>query len=371
MHGFRLAVLAAASLATAALTVQAATPTAAARNPASALRLQRAQIMDNLGFERPLAASFLLVPVGWQTSGGVQWGNQFSCTNGYNFIWGARSPDGTQSVGILPQERWQAANYPGATPTPGCRNANITSLQQYLQQYIATLKPGARMLDFRPRQDLMAKLQYLNSRTPSAMGEFRSWVESGDALFAFNDNGREMRGVITATATFNLSHMQAMSGMQAMDSISAGVFPMFVSTAPNGRLNLGFAEAIRQSILPNPEWSARLAAHNGAINQVALQEGIKRGKIIQEANDYIANLRSATYAETSKSNDRIAHERGNLNRGVQDFEDPAAAGGRVALSNLYDNAWKLNDGTYVLSNDANFDPWQDLKVAGTKLEPTR
>jgi hypothetical protein len=32
----------------------------------------------------------------------------------------------------------------------------------------------------------------------------------------------------------------------------------------------------------------------------------------------------------------------------------------VQLSNLYDNAWRLNDGSYVLSNNVNFEPYRDL-----------
>jgi hypothetical protein len=342
-----------------------------ARMPANALRVQRVQIMDNNGFERPLPATFAFVPVGWQTQGGVVWGNQYACTNGYNFTWSARSPDGLQTVAILPQDRWETNNYGGGASTPGCRSANIMSIQQYLQLLVARLKPGARMLDFRARPDLAAQFRNLNKRTPSAMGEFRTWVESGEALFAYNEQGRDMRGVVAGTAVFNLSHMGAVSGMQAMDSVSAGVFPLFAATAPNGQLNLKFTEAIRQSFLPNPEWNARIAAHNGAISQVALQESIKRSKIIAETNDYISRLRQETAASKAKSDERNAREFGEVIRGTEHYNDSGAAGGQVELSGMYDHAWKLNDGTYVLSNDASFDPWKDLQVAGTRLERTQ
>ena len=32
------------------------------------------------------------------------------------------------------------------------------------------------------------------------------------------------------------------------------------------------------------------------------------------------------------------------------------------------HAWRLNDGSYVLSNDATFEPWRDLGVEGHRLE---
>ena len=57
--------------------------------------------------------------------------------------------------------------------------------------------------------------------------------------------------------------------------------------------------------------------------------------------------------------------------GVQTFDDANAPGGQAQLSNLYSQAWRLNDGSYVLSNEAGFDPWRDLQVEGQKLELTR
>ena len=33
---------------------------------------------------------------------------------------------------------------------------------------------------------------------------------------------------------------------------------------------------------------------------------------------------------------------------------------------MYDHAWRLNDGTYVLSSDSNFEPWRDLGVEGKR-----
>ena len=36
-----------------------------------------------------------------------------------------------------------------------------------------------------------------------------------------------------------------------------------------------------------------------------------------------------------------------------------------------DGAWRLNDGTYVLTNDVGFDPWKNLGVDGTRLNRTQ
>lgn len=162
--------------------------------PANALRMQMVQIMDRNGFEQPIPASFGLIPVGWKAQGGVQWGQQFTCTNGYNVNWAATSPDGTQTLAVLPQEKWETNNYGAGPSTPGCASAPYSSSQQYLTQLVARLRPGASVSRYAPRPDLAAKLAHLNSSTPSAMGEMRTWVEAGQVEFTYDESGQPMSG---------------------------------------------------------------------------------------------------------------------------------------------------------------------------------
>ena len=62
--------------------------------------------------------------------------------------------------------------------------------------------------------------------------------------------------------------------------------------------------------------------------------------------------------------DRRAREFGELIRGVETYNDTNAPGGTVQLSSMYNNAWRLNDGSYVLTNDSSFQPYRDLGVDG-------
>jgi hypothetical protein len=337
----------------------------------SALRAQRVQIMDMNGFGEPLPALFVLVPSGWRAQGGVQWGQQFMCTNGYNFNWYAQSPDGAQTVAILPQQRWETNNYGGGVSNPGCGNAPITSVQQYLQQAIGGLRSGGRMLQFRPRPDLVRNVAYLNQRTPTAMGEMRTWVEAGEALFAFQDQGRQMSGVMVATAVFSLSRMAGLNPGQTMDALTGSAYPGFLATAPDGQLNARFAEAIRQSFVVNPAWQAAISGHNTRIARGAAEEVAKQGKIIAEYNDYVSLIRKEMAATRAKSDEDRQREFGELIRGTETYDDGRAPGGQVELSSMYNHAWRLNDGSYVLSDDASFDPWKDLGVAGEQLGRTK
>ncbi|MEX0643965.1 MAG: hypothetical protein WD076_01540 [Parvularculaceae bacterium] len=339
--------------------------------PSNAIHLEPAVIVDATGFEQPMGAATLFIPKGWRAEGGVFWGQEFMCTNGYAFNWRATSPDGLKTIAILPQERWEANNYGAPPSTPGCQLAPYTNVQQFLEGLVQRAKPGARVVDYRARPDLASEFSRLNSQTPTAMGEMRTWVEAGEILVAFNEEGRDMQGTVAAVAVFNLMHTNPVSGMGAMDAITGATFPAYAATAPNGELNFEFVEAIRRSIKVNPQWDQRINNHNAAIGRVALEESRKRAQIINETNAEISRIRQETWNAQQESADRRAREFGELIKGVETYSDANAPGGQVELSHMYDNAWRLNDGSYVLTNDKSFEPYRDLGVDGRKLDPAQ
>lgn len=338
------------------------------------MRLQPGVIVDATGFAQPMAAASIFIPHGWKTEGGVYWARDFMCTNGYNFIWSATAPDGSMSIGIAPQTAWEmnSAGAAGAT-RPGCQLMQIQSARQYLENYVTRFIPGARILDFRDRPDLVQQAGIQASRTPMPAGELRSWGEGGEVLFSFNQNGRDMRGSMAAAVQFDYSvtdYSQQLGNAPGARSefLSAYAHPGWVATAPNGQFNFPFFEALRKSIRPNPQWARAIAGHNAAIGQVALDESRKRSKMITETNDYISKLRQDTWNAQQESADRRAREFGELIKGVETYKDEWAPGGQRELSGHYNNAWRLNDGSYVLTDDPNFDPWRDLQLEGKKLE---
>jgi hypothetical protein len=201
-------------------------------------------------------------------------------------------------------------------------------------------------------------------------GDLRTWVEAGELLVAFTEHGRDMRGTIAAVAIFSLTRANYGTG-STMEGLTAYTFPGYAVAVPNGQLDIGYFEAIRRSIKTNPQWEQRIGNHNAAIGRVAIEESRKRANIIARTNDEIARIRQETWNAQQESSDRRAREFGEAIRGVETYNDTDAPGGTVELSHLYDHAWRLNDGSYVLTNDVNFDPWRDLQVEGRRLEPTR
>jgi hypothetical protein len=199
----------------------------------------------------------------------------------------------------------------------------------------------------------------------------RTWVEAGEVLVEYQQQGRPMRGVVAATAALSLMRTRGVSPGQTMEAFTGFAFPGFVASGPAEQFSPQFAETIRQSFLANPAWQANISRHNGAIARVAAQEVAKQAKAISEYNDYVSLLRQQVSQTQAASDERRQRQFGEVIRGTQNYDDANAAGGRVELSNLYDHAWRLNDGSYVLSNDSSFEPYRDLGVEGQKLEQTR
>lgn len=347
-------------------------PKGAARAAGSAmtqglLRFEPAVVVDASGFERPMAASTVFIPFGWQAAGGVLWGQEFMCTNGYNFNWSAVSSDGLERIAILPQAKWEWSNYGAPVSAPGCQSAPYTNIQQFLEAAVEGMQPGARIEGIRVRDDLQREFSAYNQSTPMPMGESRTWVEAAEIAYRFNAGGREMKGTMAAVAVFSLLRSDPGSGMGVMDNLTGFVFPAYGASAPAERFNPALYEAIRRSIKTNPEWQKRITGHNVGIARAALEESRKRADMINRSNEEIARIRNEAWANYQESADRRAREFGELMKGVETYADADAPGGQVELSQNYNHAWRLEDGTYVLSNDANFDPWRDLRVEGRRL----
>jgi hypothetical protein len=344
-------------------------PTASTGLPSGALRVERAVIVDASGFEEPMVAATLFLPHGWQARGGVQWGQQFACTNGYVFDWSATSPDGLASIAVLPQERWEWNNIGAPPATPGCPAAPHRNVQPYLQGLAQRLRPGARVLDYRARPDLRQEFVQYESVTPMPLGESRVWVEAGELVVGYQEKGQDMRGSVAAVVVFNL--MRTDAGMGVMEALSGATFPAFAACAPSEQFNAGFFEALRRSIKVDPRWESRISGHNATLARIALRENKKRSEIMARTHEEIARIREEAWNSYQQCSDRRFREFGELLRGVETDADPESSFGQIELSSLYDSAWRLDDGSYVLTNDVSFDPYRALGVAGKKLDAVK
>jgi hypothetical protein len=77
----------------------------------------------------------------------------------------------------------------------------------------------------------------------------------------------------------------------------------------------------------------------------------------------IAGMRDETWRYGRARQDRMHKANVRTNREVQGWRDPRG-GGVVELPQYCQHAWQLRDGSYVLTDDPNFDPGRDIGMAG-------
>jgi hypothetical protein len=346
------------------------------QSPAT-LRVQRVEIMDRNGFERPMVAYTMFVPSGWRGEGGVEYPPYDGCGLVSRLRWRAAAPDGVSAVEIIPEEKWSAANFP--MPENRCLSSTVSGVRPYLEWWVQRNRRGARVMDFRPRPDLMKGMESLNTQNPQ-LG-LRSWVEAGEVLVAYQQNGKPVREAISTVVFFTHTRMPGLSGMAATELLQGAAGPGFAMRMPEGTLNFKMVDALRGSIHAAPEWSARTRKaaderHQATMNanrQMAadnMREIQKRGEIAAQTRAEIADMQMGTWQSRNQSMDRNQRETIESIRGVETYNDPHY-GGTVQLSNQYQHAWQLKDGSYVLTDDVNFDPNRAFGVQGTLLQRTQ
>ncbi|MBK8007008.1 MAG: hypothetical protein IPK12_24955 [Gemmatimonadetes bacterium] len=345
--------------------------------PPGVLRVQRAEVIDRNGFEKPLVAATLFVPVGWKGEGGVVWEVNNPCIPATRFRWRATAPDGGGAIELVPQEQWDAANFP-MQGFP-CQQARYPTVRAYLEGWVSRNRRGARILDFRARAEMAAPYAALNTTYSSGGGDqLRSWVEAGEVLIAYTECGKEYREAVSAIVAYRHSVLPPIGNSQPMETMHGETLGAFAMRMPAGSLDFTMVDAIRASARPGPEWNQRMIQSanerarvaNQAQRQMAadnLRGAQERSAIIAQTARDVNDIQMGTWQSSSATSDRMQRENVERIREVETYRDPHY-GGTVQLSNHYQHAWQLRDGTYVLTNDASFDPARAFGVGAQRLE---
>jgi hypothetical protein len=329
--------------------------------------LERLRVIDPSGFERPMEAYSILVPRGWKSRGGITWqvGNPCMTEVIHNRVT-VTSPDGAFELNIHPAQQWdwwddpmmlqamlQNAQHP---LTRRCPIAQPLDAGQFLQGPFAQ-ELGAQVVNVRPAEELvrvMREQAEANNQAMRAAGvqlEYHPTAAMGELRYPDGSGG-----VAIASVTAQISWMpNYMTGGQSA-SWSCTSQQKVAMKCPAGKEEEArrLLSTIMASFRINPEWQAGVTQVVRNVAAVELRESQKRARIQQETSDYISDLRKRTWEESQASRDRTAEAWSQLLRGVETWRE--AGGERVELSAGYNEAWSHPNGTYILSNDPNFDP---------------
>lgn len=343
--------------------------------PPGVTRVQPVDIVDARGFERPMVAYKALIPAGWRTSGGMEWNVNNPCQmSDYYLNWRATTADGVSVIAVVPQPYWQVIRSAYPQERTPCETSDINNVRDYLHSLAQRTSPQGRVLDFRLRPDLAKPhLEFIRQfpLPDTSTMQIRRRAEAGEILIASTLNGVEMRESIQAVVLFMDMRMADIlnPGRIAME-ITQGIPTMAVfMRAPAGQLNLQLPDTISKSMMPMREWSERVFAHNREKQQRAFEAAIRAGNLsqerlrqMQEAHEQRMQMSAQSkqyndrlYDIKNASSDRQQREYIESVRGVETYHEPVD-GGAVQLDNKYDHAWRLRDGSYLLTNDPNFRP---------------
>jgi hypothetical protein len=350
---------------------------------AAPLRVQVAEIVDRQGFERPMRAVTLMLPVGFEYEGQVVWSVTVGgCQRPYQPQLRAQAADGQQAIALLPGEGWGRSSF-GAL-TQGCPMGDIASAEGYARYWVQRERPGARWIGWQPRPDLVPPPATMNMGGGGAM---RNWREAGRATIAYTHEGRPVLEMLAVVTNFAASTMPGLAGQPPVQTLSGEAMGVLTWRAPEGQLDPKQFDAIWSTLRSDPAWSARIqqgmnqmaqdnARTQAQISQIqaetgrqALAETARRGQIAAQTRAEIADMQQQGFENRMASQDRQQTETIKTIRGVEHWR--GNDGKVVELPNQYPHAWKLKDGSYLLTDSPAFDPGRDLGIEGQKMQLVR
>lgn len=87
-----------------------------------------------------------------------------------------------------------------------------------------------------------------------------------------------------------------------------------------------------------------------------------------ETSRYVSDTQRAASEYRAKVNDHLQRKESDALAGVETYVDPNSSAGEVKLSYSYKTAWRLDDGSYVLTDDLMFEPYKYTGQHGAQLK---
>jgi hypothetical protein len=361
----------------------------------SYLRLKRAEIIDRHGFEKPLPAMSVLIPVGWTFEGEVKLAQRVGDpADLVKLVFRAASPDGRLAIELFPTWNWSWVDDPMMRQALQNQNAMAAQLggaraemmppmtaHDFLSRVaVPRLRPGAKLLGIEPIPDLDQALQsqvkQAQALASQAGLQIRLRADQARARIQLPPGKTPSEEWITAvvftraSAMPNLSPGTGQMGQSAMYQSSAE--SLYGLRAPPGELpaHEKLFRTVLSTVRVDPAWQARVTQVQASMQATNLQGTRDRSKIIaQSAEDTRRSIREG-YEARQKSEDRNAERWSDAMRGLQTYRNPTT-GEDVKLSNQYAHAWASGNGEYVMSDTPGFNPGQVLQGNWTELQPVK
>lgn len=355
-------------------------------------RMKLARIVDERGFEQPMTALTLLVPIDWQFQGGVQYGQGTGChANLVKLVFRATSPDGRLAIELLPGNTWQwtddvnmrnmmtASNQQMARyGAHGCDIMAPMTADAYLRRNVLpAVRRNARVEGSEPLPDTAPRLEeearQLQQMAAQQGTRVNIRTDAGRVRVSYTQGTEAVEEWFTAmTFTIGMAgpsfNVRTGRGGQVQYYTNSADH-LFALRAPQGQLDAQdkLFQLILGTVKVNPQWQARVEQAIANLNAADIKGANDRSAIATKMGQDMARMSQEVYKNASESRDHSVANWSQYLRGVQTFRNPAT-GDTVELSNSYDHAWEGPDNTYVVTNLNNFNPNSSFDGHWTQLE---
>jgi hypothetical protein len=339
-----------------------------------------------------MTALTLLIPTDWQFQGTVQYDMKTAChANIVQLVFRASSPDGRLAMELLPGNVWQWADDPNMRNMiessnqqmarfgrRGCDVMPPMTAEQFLRRAVLpSARRGASIASSEAMPDAEARMQE-EAREAQRMAAQQGMrvnvrTSANRVRLGYAIGGQPVEEWFTAMTTsvgmagpsFNM-RAGRMGQSLYYSSTADHVFGM---RAPQGQLDA--QEKLFQLLMGNvrvdPAWQARVQQVIANLQAQDSKGAADRSAIIAQAGRDTAKSIHDAYENATTSRDHAMANWSQYMRGVQTFRNPST-GDTVELSNQYDHAWAGSDGTYLVTDSANFNPNSALQGNWTRLE---
>lgn len=338
---------------------------------ADTLHMRPIPVVDQYGFDKPVAAGTILVPDGWTGEGGIVWRLDPCTQSHFGAALTVASPDNSQFLAVLDLPGWHYSSNPQpAIPgAPECKQEPYAAIDAFFDGMIPALFPGGQIIDRRPRPDVVQEAEaagWIVAPPPSQVQGTQQTLnaEAGDVLVSFQSQGADYRAQMVCLV---VQRGFVIDGQGYHHEETYGTPYCVLQSAPNGKVDFGLTEVFRKSYKPSADWANKIAQFSQNIADINAKGVADRFKITTQATAETNQMITDIYASNQASVDHNSREASEGILGVETYADPVY-GGTVQLDSNYGQAWQLNDGSYVLSNDANFDPNRDMGISATQLQ---
>jgi len=322
----------------------------------------------------------LLIPSTWKVEGGVRLGGSpsgcFSDIFAINLK--ATSADGSTAYAAGPDYSWQYADDPSVLQTLNdptrralgaggkpCPVAKPMKAEDYIRQNILKLYPaGTTVVSVAPFPELNEIVRKRLGLPPGNSNTGNTRTEAVRVRLAYQKDGKDMEDWVAVTVVVDIYP----AGRGSFYDSHATSLVAF--SAPKGQLegNDKLFQVITSSVQPERQW---LTYSNGVVSKLDQMQAQKLATINKMWADFYTKAAQTINGETAdamRGADASAFHADQNIRGVQTFRDPST-GKTQELSNLYDHAWQNGSDTYIMSNDAGFNPNEHVSGDWSELQP--